>query len=56
MADTFAVYQCDRIKRGAAPENERVVATGFATAGEAMGHANALRCADSARSYTVGFA
>lgn len=50
----WTVYQCDKIKRGQTPQNERAVATGFNTPGEAMDYANALKRADSAHSYTVG--
>ena len=52
----WAVYQCDRIARGQAPQNERAVETGFATPGAAMDRANELRRADRAHSYTVGSA
>lgn len=50
----WTIYQCDRIQRGQAPQNEREIETGFATAGAAMDRANELRRADPAHSYTVG--
>jgi hypothetical protein len=50
----YAVYQCDKIKLGQLPANERLVASGFATAGAAMDHANNLARSDRRHSYTVG--
>jgi hypothetical protein len=49
----WAIYRCDRIKRGQSPQNE-VFVSGHLTPGEAMDEANRLRRADAAHSYTVG--
>jgi hypothetical protein len=54
MTDVFAVCQCDLIRRLGAPQNERMLETGFATAGKAMDRANELRRADRHHSYLVG--
>lgn len=54
MTDIFAVYECDKIRRGHAPSTERLVVGGFQTAGQAMDHANALARANRAKSYVVG--
>lgn len=52
-AEPFAVYRCDRIKRGQTPQNETPVAV-RASASEAMDLARSLRRDDTAHSYTVG--
>lgn len=49
----WAVYRCDRIHRGQAPQNE-VFVSGHLTPSEAMDEANRLKRADRAHSYTVG--
>ena len=51
----WAVYRCDRIARGQAPQNE-VFVSGHLTPAEAMTEANRLRRADGAHSYVVGAA
>jgi len=53
--EPYAVYRCDRIKRGQAPTGEVAVAV-RASAGEAMAAANACKRADPAHSYVVGAA
>ena len=50
----YAVYQCDKIKLGQLPGNERLIASGVATAGAAMDYANKLARSDRRHSYTVG--
>ena len=50
----WTVYRCPRLRRGEAPHDETPAATGFATPGEAMDAANAMKRADPAHSYTVG--
>jgi len=51
----WAVYRCDRIKRGQMPTGETLV-SGHLTPGEAMDKANRLKRVDPAHSYTVGAA
>lgn len=51
----WAVYQCDRIQRGQAPQNE-VFASGHLTIDDAMSEANRRQRADRAHSYVVGVA
>jgi len=53
-SDLWSVYECDLIKRGQRPQNERLVETGFATPGAAMDRANALKRANRTSSYVVG--
>ena len=50
----WTVYECDPIKLGQMPQNERVAETGFATPDEAMDRANELSRANPDKSYTVG--
>lgn len=52
-AEPFAVYRCDRIERGQAPQNETPVAV-RPSAGDAMDLANTLKAQDPRHSYTVG--
>lgn len=49
----WAVYRCDKIKRGQAPQNE-VFVSGHLSASEAMAEANRLRFGNGAHSYVVG--
>jgi len=51
----WAVYRCDRIRRGETPQNETLV-SGHLTPSEAMDEANRLKRADPAHGYTVGAA
>jgi hypothetical protein len=52
-AEPWAVYMCDKIKRGQRPQNETPVAV-RTSAGEAMDLANELRRRHPAHSFTVG--
>lgn len=52
--DIWSVYECDLIRRGQSPQNERLIETGFATAGVAMDRANELKRANRGSSYVVG--
>ncbi len=51
----WAVYRCDRIQRGQAPQNE-VFVSGHRTPGEAMDEANRLKLLDRSSGYVVGAA
>ena len=51
----WAVYRCDRMSRGATPQNEELV-SGHLSPSEAMDEANRLQLADPAHSYVVGSA
>ena len=53
---TYSIYKCDLIKLGCTPQNEVKVASGFATASEAMEAANAMKRADRANSYMITYA
>ncbi len=53
-AETWSIYECDRIQRGQSPQNERLVETGFATPIAAMVRANEMKLANRDRSYVVG--
>ena len=52
-AEPFAVYRCDKIRRGERPQNETPIAV-RTSAGEAMDLANMLKASDRAHTYTVG--
>lgn len=55
MTDTtWNVYECDPIRRGERPQNERLIESGFIHAMDAMDRANELRRANPSKSYTVG--
>ena len=50
----WAVYECDKIKRGQTPQNERLVEGGFPYPSDAMDRANDLARANRTKSYVVG--
>ena len=52
----WAVYECDKIKRGEPPKNETLLEIGYDTPGDAMDRANELKRLNRSRSYTVGWA
>ena len=51
----WGVYECDRIKRGETPQNERLIGLGYDRPGDAMDRANELKRTNPGRSYTVGW-
>lgn len=53
--ENWGVYECDRIKRGQTPKNERLIEPGYERPGEAMDRANELKRLNPSRSYTVGW-
>lgn len=50
----WSVYECDPLKLGQTPQNEREVVSGFSTPGDAREWANAMKRANRAKSYVVG--
>lgn len=50
----FSIYECDPIRPGMPPQNERTIASGFSSAIDAMIVANEMKRANPRKSYTVG--